>query len=123
MILLVCLFCLDFNIFASLRTSALGSTLILLAFYIYVGSLPSELGRMSSLKLLGLHNNRLESVIPIELWNLTKLSALYLDGNGFRGAISTEVNNLKELVDFRLRNNHMDGPLPNALGDLSKSVK
>ena len=93
-----------------------------LTFYPSPGSIPSELGMMSSLQLLGLHNNTLELEIPSEIWNLTQLSALYLDGNNFRGTIPREVEKLTELVDFRLRCNDMGGTLPaSSLTSLSES--
>ncbi len=78
---------------------------------------------MSSLQLLGLHNNTLESEIANEIWNLTQLSALYLDGNNLRGTIPREVEKLTELVDFRLRYNDMGGTLPaSSLTSLSESA-
>ena len=84
-----------------------------------LGSLPSELGMLKSLNILGLHNNNFSDSVPHEIWHLTQLSALYLDGNNFKGEIPTDVNNLIMLADLRLRNNKFNGTLPE-MGDLCK---
>ena len=52
------------------------------------GSIPSELGQLSALTHLRLHNNRLAGVIPPQLASLTGLTQLKLAGNRLAGAVT-----------------------------------
>lgn len=45
-----------------------------------ITSLPAEIGKLTNLTALLLHNNQLKS-IPADLGKLTKLDTLFLDGN------------------------------------------
>lgn len=85
-----------------------------------LGNIPTSLGQLTQLQLLGLQNNLFRNEIPREIWTLKELSAIYLDGNRLTGTIPTEVENLDKLLDFRLRNNRMKGSLPSSLGTLSE---
>ncbi|MBC6422914.1 MAG: hypothetical protein GDA38_16355 [Hormoscilla sp. SP12CHS1] len=52
-----------------------------------VRTIPSELGSLSKLQLLYLHDNSLSGTIPSELGSLSKLLELYLSSNSLNGTI------------------------------------
>jgi hypothetical protein len=63
------------------------------------GVIPAELGNLTSLEELYLHDNHLTGTIPAELGNLTNLDILLLDSNQLTGPIPTELMNLANLED------------------------
>ena len=86
------------------------------------GTLPPELGDLTSLTELSLQNNGLSGPLPPELGNLTNLKALYLTGNNLSGPIPPELGNLTSLQSLSLRSNNLSGPLPPELGGLASLV-
>jgi len=76
------------------------------------GSIPSELGDLSSLRGLNLSSNQLSGSIPPEIGNLTNLFFLYLDNNQLNGSIPPEIRNLKNLSFLWLYNNRLSGVIP-----------
>ena len=84
------------------------------------GSIPEELGQLSSLSMLWLHNNQLTGTIPTELGNLTNLRWLYLYNNELSGEIPEELGQLSSLAHLRLDNNQLTGTIPTELGSLTK---
>ena len=95
------------------------------------GSIPAELGDLSSLTQLSLNNNRqyvretrafeggLTGSIPPELGNLSSLTVLNLGGNQLTGSIPPELGKLSSLTVLNLFNNQLTGPIPTELGNLS----
>ena len=81
------------------------------------GSIPAELGRLSSLTYLNLRNNNLKGFIPSELGNLTNLRVLGLNNNELRGQIP-DLSDLTKLEQVYLSNNDLSGALPAWLGTL-----
>ncbi len=82
------------------------------------GSVPSELGRLSSLTYLNLRNNSLKGFIPSELGNLTNLRVLGLNNNELRGQIP-DLSDLTKLEQLYLSNNDLIGIVPAWLGRMS----
>ena len=70
------------------------------------GSIPAELGRLSSLTYLNLRNNNLKGFIPSELGNLTNLRVLGLNNNELRGQIP-DLSDLTKLEQLYLSNNDL----------------
>lgn len=73
------------------------------------GSLPPELGDMTSLSVLWLLNNQLSGSIPPEIGNMMSLTNLQLAGNQLSGLIPGELGNLSNLDILTLDNNQLSG--------------
>ena len=84
------------------------------------GSIPSELGNLTSLERLELRRSELAGPIPPELGRLSKLERLYLDYNALTGPIPSELSNLASLERLELHRNELSGPIPPELGGLPK---
>ena len=65
------------------------------------GSIPPEVGNLSSLAGLPLFDNELTGSIPPEVGNLSNLAALLLFDNELTGSIPSKVGNLSHLPRCR----------------------
>ena len=83
------------------------------------GSIPPELGNLSSLESLYLGDNDLSGPIPPELGNLVNLERLYLFSNALEGSIPPELGKLPNLTTLNLWNNRLEGSIPPELVDLA----
>ena len=83
------------------------------------GPIPPELGRLAKLWELNLSDNDLSGSIPSELGDLAKLRTLRLSSNGLSGGIPPELGNLTNLTELRLSYNELSGSIPLELGNLS----
>ena len=83
------------------------------------GELPSELGSLTYLIILGTKDNQVSGEIPVELANLNYLAALELHGNQLSGEIPPELGSLPRLGSVRLEDNQFSGEIPSELGSLS----
>ena len=82
------------------------------------GSIPAELGRLSSLTYLNLRRNDLSGPIPTELDSLTNLRVLNLHSNELSGTIP-DLSSMTRLEQLYLANNSLNGGLPDWLGDMT----
>ena len=82
------------------------------------GSIPPELGNLSSLTLLHLGYNQLSGSIPPELGNMSSLGVLWLYQNRLSGSIPPELENMSSLGNLNLRKNQLSGSIPPVLGNL-----
>jgi Leucine-rich repeat (LRR) protein len=81
----------------------------------FPGSIPTELGHLTNLKILNLIDSHLTGVIPGELGNLTNLETLYLDRNRLSGSIPAALGNLHNLRTLELNENQLPGLSPRNL--------
>jgi len=84
------------------------------------GTIPSELGNLTSLTNLHLGGNSLTGTIPAELGNLSNLTWLNLQLNSLTGTIPSEFGNLTNLTNFYINNNSLSGIFPREVSDLPK---
>ena len=83
------------------------------------GELPSELGSLTYLIILGIEDNQVSGEIPVELGNLPYLASLEFLGNQLSGEIPPELGSLPKLLSLRLEDNQLSGQIPPELGNLS----
>lgn len=83
------------------------------------GTIPAELGNLANLNVLTLSDNQLTGAIPAELGNLTALSALFLNNNSLEGAVPATLANLTQLRFLHVDRNDLEDALP----DLSVLAK
>mmetsp|Transcript_45087 Transcript_45087/g.54182 ORF Transcript_45087/g.54182 Transcript_45087/m.54182 type:complete len:759 (+) Transcript_45087:97-2373(+) len=87
------------------------------------GKIPTEIGLLSSMKLLRLNSNDLSGEIPSELSKLTNLVDLQLNHNALTGSIPTLFNEFwtsLEILNFA--NNLLTGTIPSDITALHKSL-
>ena len=84
-----------------------------------IGSIPADLGNLTSLQRLGLWSNDLSGEIPSELGNLSSLERMSLDDNQLSGGIPSELGSLSNLERIFLHGNQLSGEIPSELGNLS----
>ena len=84
------------------------------------GCVPTDLGRLTSLRGLYLHHNELTGPIPSQLGQLTILTHLTLHRNRLSGELPAELGDLNDLVFLSLYGNGLGGELPEEMGGLSK---
>ena len=83
------------------------------------GAIPPELGSLTNLEHLALWDNELTGEIPAELGSLTNLQSLGLGGNRLTGEIPAELGRLTNLEGLYLAYNELSGPIPAELGSLA----
>ena len=76
------------------------------------GSLPTELGLLSSITKIDLGENQVIGSIPDDLFRLTDLRFLYMESNQLTGTLSELIDNTRALEAISLGNNQLSGPLP-----------
>uniref|UniRef100_A0A0E0CIC9 Protein kinase domain-containing protein n=1 Tax=Oryza meridionalis TaxID=40149 RepID=A0A0E0CIC9_9ORYZ len=79
------------------------------------GTIPLEIGNLSSMSLLYLDNNLLTGSIPHTLGQLNNLVVLSLSQNKFSGEIPQSIGNLNQLAELYLSENQPSGRIPTTL--------
>jgi len=106
------------------------------------GSLPSELGLLSSLSVLDFSGNSVSGTIPSQLGQLAQLTNLNLEGNSITGPLPAElaqmplvmvdissnvltgeipfpIGNMPHLASLKLRDNNLQGTIPQSFSSLA----
>ncbi|XP_011625311.1 LRR receptor-like serine/threonine-protein kinase FEI 1 isoform X1 [Amborella trichopoda] len=91
-----------------------------LPFHKLRGYISPDIGKLTHLRRLALHDNNLYGTIPSGLGNCTDLRALYLQDNFLSGSIPTEFGSLLELKILDISSNSLSGSIPSSLGNLTK---
>eukprot|EP00241_Pyramimonas_parkeae_P023474 CAMPEP_0114296100 /NCGR_PEP_ID=MMETSP0059-20121206/11134_1 /TAXON_ID=36894 /ORGANISM="Pyramimonas parkeae, Strain CCMP726" /LENGTH=286 /DNA_ID=CAMNT_0001418231 /DNA_START=138 /DNA_END=998 /DNA_ORIENTATION=- len=84
------------------------------------GTLPSELGALTRLTFMGLWNNQLTGTLPLELAALASLTTMWLDRNQLTGTLPSELGTLASLAYMHFFQNQLTGTLPSELGALTR---
>ena len=91
-----------------------------LSFNLLSGTIPAEIGNLTSLTELELYSNQLSGTIPAEIGNLTSLTELELYSNLLSGTIPAEIGYLTSLTWLALAANQLSGTIPVELGNLTR---
>ncbi|KAF9618119.1 hypothetical protein IFM89_000235 [Coptis chinensis] len=84
------------------------------------GTIPIEIGSISTLQELILQDNNLTGPLPRELGNLRALRRILLSGNNFTGNLPETFANLKSLTDFRIAGSGITGRIPGFIGEWTR---
>uniref|UniRef100_A0A803MQ72 Protein kinase domain-containing protein n=1 Tax=Chenopodium quinoa TaxID=63459 RepID=A0A803MQ72_CHEQI len=85
-----------------------------------VGPIPENtIGRLSELRVLSIHNNRLTGNLPSDFSNLTFLRALYVGRNQFSGEFPASLTQLNRLTRLDLSSNNFSGSIPFSINNLT----
>jgi len=79
-----------------------------------IGTIPPEIGNLTSIENLSLMSNILFGGIPNEIGNLNSLVELRLSRNTLEGNLPSSIGNLINLEILWLNNNRLNGPIPNS---------
>ncbi|KAL2929370.1 hypothetical protein RDABS01_034781 [Bienertia sinuspersici] len=80
---------------------------------------PNTIGRLTELRVLSIHNNRLTGNFPSDFSNLTYLRAIYVGTNRFSGEFPASLTQLTRLARIDLAHNNFSGPIPFQINNLS----
>eukprot|EP01084_Bolivina_argentea_P220713 374000_1 len=83
------------------------------------GTIPNNIGNLTSLGYLTLHFNQLTGTIPNNIGKLESLSWLILSNNQLTGTIPNNICNLTLLYILYLSNNQLTGTIPNNICNLT----
>ncbi|PIA33880.1 hypothetical protein AQUCO_03900021v1 [Aquilegia coerulea] len=84
------------------------------------GTIPKEIGNISTLEDLNFQDNKMEGPIPKEFGNLVNLRRALLGGNDYTGPLPDTLGNLKNLTDFRIDGASLSGKIPEFIGNWIK---
>lgn len=85
-----------------------------------VGSLPPEIGFLTSLNELNIwDNDELEGTLPTQLGDLTGLTHLAVVNSKLDGSLPSQIGRLTDLTYLALNKNRLSGSLPTTLGVLT----
>ncbi|KAJ8768336.1 hypothetical protein K2173_021489 [Erythroxylum novogranatense] len=77
-----------------------------------IGTIPKELCMLKYLEVLDLGVNQLTGSIPPEITSLTSVKKINLQSNGLTGSLPPEIGSLKNLQELRLDRNKLQGHFP-----------
>ena len=83
------------------------------------GTLPIELGRITSMKLFAVSFNLMYGSIPETYCNWIHLNALLLESNSFSRTIPSCIGFLSEMYSLQLATNRFTGAIPSTISNLS----
>ncbi|XP_065851307.1 receptor kinase-like protein Xa21 [Euphorbia lathyris] len=88
-----------------------------------IGTIPKEIGNLTSLISLNLGDNNLKGFISRTIRKMTKFQILDIELNRIQGSIPTELCGLQRLSDIYFGGNKLSRNIPSCLGNLSSLRK
>ncbi|KAI3724900.1 hypothetical protein L1987_64668 [Smallanthus sonchifolius] len=86
-----------------------------------VGTIPpNTIGRLTNLRVLSLHSNKLSGELPNDFSNLIFLRSLYLQNNLLTGEFPAPVSELTRLTRIDLSRNNFSGSIPFSINNLKQ---
>ncbi|KAH9679033.1 hypothetical protein WN943_027498 [Citrus x changshan-huyou] len=82
------------------------------------GTIPPQLGNLSSLATLSLSHNKLSGDVPSSIYTMHSLKFLDFTDNQLSGSVSSFVFNMSSILDIRLTNNRLSGEIPHEIANL-----
>jgi len=82
------------------------------------GPIPSEIGALQNIEYLYLQNNELTGPIPESIAGIDSLNSISLSRNGLLGTLPASLATNPNLVSFSCAENQLSGTLPDAFGSL-----
>ena len=76
-----------------------------------VGTIPTELGLLTELKVWAMERGGLRGTIPSQVGTLQQLTLLSLDVNSLTGTLPQELFTLRQLTELDLNNNQLSGSI------------
>ena len=85
-----------------------------------IGTIPSSIGLVTTLRFLSLTQNRISGTIPASLADLTSLESLDWEDSSLSGTLPSSIGNIRTLSSLYLSLNSLSGSLPTSLGFLTR---
>ncbi|KAK2975054.1 hypothetical protein RJ640_001696 [Escallonia rubra] len=86
------------------------------------GTIPKEVGNLTSLVFLNISNNSLQGHMPAEMRLLHQLQYMSLQFNKLSGEIPSSLSRCWKLRQLSLNGNKFNGSIPGKIGELPKTV-
>lgn len=94
-------------------------TVLNLASMALVGTIPSQIGNLSSLVEISFSNNSFHGPLPMELVNLQRLELINFEENNLEGEMPSWFGSLPKLQHLYLSDNDFTGPIPPSICNTS----
>lgn len=85
------------------------------------GTIPTTIGKFTSMTDLILKQNQLHGTIPLEIGTMIELDTLSLHSNNLKGKIPETIGMLENIIFLELGSNGLTGPVPGELHLLRKA--
>ncbi|CAB9510341.1 Leucine Rich Repeat [Seminavis robusta] len=74
-------------------------------------SIPSEIGKLTNMRVIGFTDFQVNGTIPSEMGLLTKLNNLNLQSNSISGTLPEELSKMSQLEVLRIQSNKLEGKI------------